>query len=419
MERITDYFLLLLLLFFSVFTSVAEIALISISQVRLRYLIEKKSRSAVLVDRILRRPERLFGTILLSNNLANIWVSALATALAISYFGPRGVVIAMVTITFLVILGEVSAKTYAAKHAEKIALTLGRPVKVLIYFLTPLVRIFTFLTRLVLKMLGEKSTRVYSPVSAEEIKMMIEVGGKEGIFSPDEKKMLHGVFAFYEATVKEVMVPRVEITALDINEGQENIRQKIVESGYSRLPVYQGTLDNIIGILYSKDLLRIKDNESISLTQLLRPPYFVPESKKVKDLLKEFQRQRLHIAIVVDEYGGTEGLVTLEDLLEEIVGEIQDEYDREEVEIEGLGEGIYLIRAKTSIEKVNRELGLDLPLEANVETIGGFVLSRLGKVPRLGEKVEDKQSVIEVVEMRGRRLARVKLTKRPSQELNE
>jgi len=419
MERMVDYFLLILLLFFSGITSAAEIALVSISRVRLRYLIDKKSRPAMLIDRILRRPERLFGTILVSNNLANIWASALATALAISYFGSRGVVIATAAITFLVILGEVSAKTYATKHAEKIALTLGKPVKILIFILAPLVRIFTFLNRLVLKMFGEKDTRVFSPVSAEEIKMMIEVGGKEGIFPPDEKKMLHGVFAFYDTTVKEVMVPRVEITALDISEKPENIRQKIVESGYSRLPVYQGTLDNIIGILYSKDLLRIKNEESTSLTQLLRPVYFVPESKKVKDLLKEFQRQKLHIAIVVDEYGGTEGLVTLEDLLEEIVGEIQDEYDREEAEIEELGESVFLIRAKTSIEKVNRELGLDLPLKDSVETIGGFVVSCLGKIPRLGEKLEHGQSVIEVVEMRGRRLARLKLTKRHPRESNE
>lgn len=415
---VLDYFYLLLLLFFSVFSSAAEIALVSISRVRLRYLIKKGSHSARLVEKILRRPEILFGTILVTNNLANIWASALATALAIFFFGPRGVVIAMVLITFLVILGEVNAKTYAAKNAEKLALTLGKPIEILIIVLTPLVKIFTFLNSLLLKMWGEKEHRVFSPISKEEIKMMINVGGEEGIFQPEEEKMLHEIFAFYDTTVKEVMVPRVEVAALDINESPENIRQKIVESGYSRLPVYQGTMDNIAGILYAKDLLRLPGGDSVSVEQLLRAPYFVPESIKVKDLLKEFQRRRIHMAMVVDEYGGTEGLVTLEDLLEEIVGEIQDEYDSEEVEIEELERNVFLIRTKTNIEKVNNELKLDLPLGKNVETMGGFFLSQLGRIPKVGEKIENKNWALEVAETRGRRLVRVKLTKKYSKRLN-
>jgi putative hemolysin len=328
--KIIEIIFLITLLSFAAITAASEIAVIAVSKTKLRKRSAEGSKIAKLILTILETPERFFGTILVANNIVDALIASLVTAIIIHFMGETGwvVVLATAIVSFLIIVSEVAAKTLAARNSEKMAFFLARPVKYLIIILSPVVRVLEVITNAIINLIGGKAKAKTSLVTEEELKALIKIGEEEGVLQKDKYNMLTKVFDLSETIVKSVMKPKSEMMTIDINSNIDAILDKVLESGYSRLPIYRDSPDNIIGVINMKDLLNLSVNrELIVLQDILYPPTFVAGSKKVVELLKDFQKGHTHIAIVVDANGAVEGLVTLEDILEEIVGEIEDEYD--------------------------------------------------------------------------------------------
>lgn len=395
-----------ILLSLSAFFSGSEIALFSVNKVRIRRLAEEGALPAVILNRLLERPNRLLATILVGNNLVNVGIAAIITSLSISFFGNRGVGIAIGVATLLILIfSEITPKAFAAKNSERVSLSVARPISVLVRVSYPLVRGITLVTLPLLKTFGGEMKRPF--VTEEEIKMLVEVGEKEGTIETDEKDMIKGVFKFGDTTAKEVMVPRIDVSCIDANSSVEEAKKMVIETRHSRMPVYDGSIDNIVGFLFIKDILNV-DNGDTKVRDIMRQAYYVPETKKLDEILDEMQEGKTQMAVVVDEYGGTAGIVTLEDLVEEIVGEILDE--KEELPIKIIDDNTSLVNAKTSIGDVNDALGTSLP-EDELGTIGGLVFNTLGDIPVVGENVEINNVTLIVDKMRGRRISRVKIIK--------
>ncbi|MDO8536616.1 MAG: hemolysin family protein [Candidatus Omnitrophota bacterium] len=328
--KIIEIIFLIILLAFAAITAASEIAIIAVSKMKLRKRSSEGSKTAKLILTILETPERFFGTILVANNIVDALIASLVTAIIIHLMGERGwvVVLATAIVSFLIIVSEVAAKTLAARNSEKMAFFLARPIKYLITILSPVVRVLEVITNSIVNLIGGKAKAKVSLVTEEELKALIKIGEEEGVLQKDKYKMLTRVFDLSETIVRSVMKPRTDMMTIDINAHIDAILDKVLESGYSRLPVHKDSPDNIIGVINMKDLLNLSVNKGLIVLQdILYPPTFVAGSKKVVDLLKDFQKGHTHIAIVLDAKGAVEGLVTLEDILEEIVGEIEDEYD--------------------------------------------------------------------------------------------
>lgn len=322
--------LLAVLLIFAALTAASEIALIAASRFKLKRLASDGSKAARIVLDILEAPEKFLGTILVANNVIETLIAAIMTAIIISFIGERSrsVIFATAVAAFFIIVFEVAAKTLAARHSERISLALSGPVRFLIFLLSPIVRVLAVITNFIVKILGGDIKGKAGLVTEEEIRAVIKVGGEEGVLHKEKYKMLSKVFDFSNVIVKDVMTLKKDITAIDVSANLEDILDKVLESGYSRLPVYKDNPDNIVGIINMKDLLSLSCNRGLIVLQdIVYPATIYPESKKVAELLQEFQKGHTHIAIVTDNQGKITGLVTLEDLLEEIVGEIEDEYD--------------------------------------------------------------------------------------------
>jgi putative hemolysin len=395
---------LCILLLLSAFFAGSEIALFSANKVRIRKLAEEGSSKAVILNRLIERPNRLLATILVGNNIVNVGIAAIVTSIAISFFGNKGVGIAIGVATLLILIfSEITPKALAAKNAERVSLFVARPISILVRLLYPVVRGIVLVTTPVIKIFGGEAKRPF--ITEEEIKMLVEVGEKEGIIEKDEREMINGVFKFGDTTAKEVMVPRIDISAIDGSATLEEAKKLVLETGYSRTPVYEESIDNVVGFLFSKDLLKTS-REDAKVKGILRQAYYVPETKKLDEILDEMQAGRTQMAIVVDEYGGTAGIVTLEDLVEEIVGEILDE--KEELPIKIIDDTTALVNAKTSISDVNETLGTALP-EDDFGTLAGLVFNTLGEIPVAGEKVEVDNVTLVVERMRGRRISRIKV----------
>ncbi len=411
-EWIAVYLILLIvLLMLSAFFSASEIAIFSSNKIRLKKYAEDGNKNAILIEQMLQNPDGVLNTILIVNNAVNLGVAAIATAIAIDFFGNIGIGIATgIATLFILTFGEIVPKSYAAKNADQVALAVAKPMNFLIRLLCPIVLIFNALTSSLIKALGGEPTKPMPRITQEDLKILLKLGEQEGVVEKREKKMINGVFEFGEKTAKEVMLPRIDMDCIEVNSTLEEALKVLLKNRRSRLPVYDGTIDNIVGILNLKDLLHlIKEKRyGTPIKEIIRPPYFIPESKKLRDLLKEFQQNRIQMAIVVDEYGGTAGLITLEDVLEEIVGEILDEYDSLETNIQMVSEKIAIVDAKINIDEVNEALGVDLP-SGEYETIGGLIFDRLGKIPSPGEKIEVDGKVLIVESMRGRRISKVKI----------
>ncbi len=326
-----EFFLLTVLLLFAVLTAASEISIIAASRIKLRKLAAEGSNTAKLILKILETPEKFFGTILVANDIVDALIAVLVTAIIIRLIGSGGrwgIIIATIVSSFLIIVSEVTAKTFAARYAEKIASIVARPVHMLITIFSPVVKVFELITESIINLIGLQTKGKPALVTEEEIRALIKIGEEEGTLHKEKYKMLSKIFDFSEAVVKSVMTPKDEIVSIDVNTKFDDIMDKLLEYGYSRIPVYRDNPDNIIGIVNMKDLLNMSFNkELVVLQDVIYSANFIPESKKVTELLKEFQKGHTHLAIVVDSQNRLKGLVTLEDLLEEIVGEIEDEYD--------------------------------------------------------------------------------------------
>ncbi len=419
MSPIIEWVLLAILLFFSGFFSSSETALTSLGKLRIKTLLEKEGERAKIINLWADDPNRFLATILVGNNVVNVGASVLAAFIGMRIWGDElsaGVawVVTGVMTFIILVFGELTPKTLARQNAEKIALWVMGFLKVLSYILYPVIKICVFISRMFIKLFGGTVGETAPFMTEEEIKALIGIGEEEGVLDKGERRMIESIFEFGDTKVQEVMVPRTEMTFIRANTKLDDILSLLVKAGCSRIPVYEATIDNVIGILYAKDLLKFwgeHGEKQLVLKEFIRQPYFVPETKKVNQLLREFQRNRVHMAIVVDEYGGTAGLVTMEDLIEEIVGEIEDEYDVGGGEkIEYFEDGDVLVDAGIDIGELNEKLNVDLSEREGVETLAGFVIDILGHVPSVGEIVEYEGLTIKVVDATKMRVGKVRIS---------
>jgi putative hemolysin len=400
---------LLMLVLCSALLTGAEAAYFSLGRARLVRMAERRGpngRPPVLIE----RPHDLLVTLLVGITLVNIAAASLAAHLAYQLLGPTlGPVLAILAmIVLLTTFGEVLPMTLAVRYPERFLALVGRPVGWLGALLAPVRLFLGALTRLTLRLLGRE--REGQPeLSEDELRTLVDVGASEGVVEREEREMIHKVFELEDTLVRSVMVPRTDMFCLPIETSREAILPALRENLHSRVPVYEGSLDVVVGILYTKDLLPYVARglpDAFDLRVHLHPPYFVPESKRADALLQEFQAKKLHLAIVVDEYGGTAGLVALEDLLEELVGEIADEYDEPERLIQRLDESTFRVSGKLPVEDLNAVTGLSLANEG-YDTVGGWVLDLFGRVPRKGERRETPDLTLTVEKVERTRVVEV------------
>lgn len=362
----------------------------SLSKIRVKQMVENNEKGAIKLNKLLSDPSKLLSAILIGNNGVNIGASSLMTSLAIEAFGNRGVGVATGLMTLLILIfGEITPKSLAAQNSEKVSVRLTGFVKFVIVLVTPISFILTKITNFMVKILGGEVDKNQPFITQEELKTIVSVSHKEGILEGEENDMIQNVFNFSDSQVNDVMVPRTEVVAIDVDLPYEKIIRVINREQYSRIPVYEDTIDNIVGVLYVKDLLFLETHkeEYFDLRKYIRQPYFTLEFKSIKELFKEMRTNRTHMVIVLDEYGGTEGIVTIEDLVEEIVGDIEDEYDKEIKEIEVLKEDEYLVNGSVKIEVINDLIGTHIESD-DYDTIAGFVIGIVDRLPELGEEIE-------------------------------
>ncbi|SHI81099.1 putative hemolysin [Malonomonas rubra DSM 5091] len=400
---------LLALLALSGFFSGSETALLSLDKLRVRFLQQTERRGAAKLAKLLDDPDRLLSGILVGNNLVNIAASVIATGLFVGYFGERGELYTVLILTpILLIFSEVCPKTYAAQYPEKMSFFVLNPIRFVVWSLTPVVLVVSSLSKALTRFFRSKEAEGLS-VSEDEIRAIIEVGEESGVVAAEQRRMLHGIFDLSETRVRDVMIPRTEVVGVEVSAGFDEVLATVQQARHSRFPVYDDSLDNIVGVVHSKKVLDyIGRTEQFSLAEMCRKPFFVPESKRIAVLLQTFRKMREHLAIVVDEYGGVEGIVTLEDVVEEIVGEIHDEYDIEEVDFRQLAPGRFLVDAAVSLRAVNRRFKLQLP-EDHVTTLAGYLLREMGRIPAEGEEFETEGIRFRIKRMDDRRIEDIEM----------
>ncbi len=402
---------LFLLIGASAFFSGSETALTSVSKLKIRHLVKAGAPAADILGKIMSSPSRLLTTLLIGNNIVNIAASSLATVIAIDLFGRTGVGVAMLVMTILILIfGEITPKTLAAYQSEAFSLAVSRPISYLMVILKPVVVVFVALTNLILSLAGGGKSGTQPFVTEEELKTMVEVGEEEGVLNNEERQMIHHIFEFGDMIAEEIMIPRIDVVGVSADQDVHEAARFAVDTPYSRLPVYAGTIDQVVGFIHVKDLLRVAlEGNGTKLRDIVRPVHFVPEAKKVDALFAELRHHRTHMAVVLDEYGATAGIVTMEDLVEEIVGDINDEYDVHENLVTKVNDSTLVVDGRTTIEFLNDIMSLALDQE-DADTVGGFVFSHLGRVPKEGEYVVVNEGVkLSVEKMRGRRIVRVRV----------
>ncbi len=412
----------------SAFFSGSETALTSMSKIRIKRLWKEGEDSYSKLESWLHEPNRYLVTILVGNNFVNILASVIAANLCenilrlwfeVTHAVAYGSALAVGTTTFLLLVfGEIVPKTYCKEHAPQISLLVIRVLDYLYRILRPLIAIFVFLSNTIIWLFGGAKIREVPLITEDDIRVLIEMSEREGVLEEEEREMMHSIIDFGDLHVKEIMTPRVDFQAIRLNLSYDDARREAISKGHSRIPVYEYDMDRIVGILYVKDLLRVDNPEKFHLRDILRPPLFVPKSGKVNELLETFKQEKNHMAIVVDEYGLTAGLVTIEDILEEIVGDIQDEYDEELPEYEENEDGTIVADAKMNLDHLADLLNVAFP-EEDVETLGGFVCAIYGNLPKTGEEVEYNGLHFKVLDADERRIKRVKVTRVPRDEENE
>ncbi|MBN2221629.1 MAG: HlyC/CorC family transporter [Vallitaleaceae bacterium] len=409
-ENITQIIILVILLMLSSFFSASETALMSISKIKVRHMIEAKEKGAETIGKLLDNPGRLLGTILVGNNIVNIGASALATSLAIKISGDQGVGIATGIMTILVLVfGEITPKSLAASHSDSISKKVAKPIYILSFFLNPVVLVLTKVTNTIINLLGGDISAHRPYITEEELKTMVDVGHEEGIIEGEEHQMIHNVFEFTDLQVKEVMIPRTSISAIEVTASYQEVIEIFRKEQYSRIPVYEESIDQIIGILYLKDLFfRLDKEEEFNVKQLLRKTITTFETKRVVDLFEEMRSQQVQIAVVKDEYGGTAGIITMQDIIEEIFGDIDDEYDSDEHMIDKISDDIYLFEGLARLDDVNDTLLTSYESE-HYETIGGFLTGHIGRFPNKGEVIDLTDWKCTVLELHKSRIKKIRM----------
>jgi putative hemolysin len=391
--------------------SAAETALTSVSRIKLKNLVEEGDKKALEIERLISQPNVFLSTILVVNSVAVIIASSMTTVLALRFIPDYGELIGTILISLVVLIFcEITPKTAAVQNPLRWARALIKPVRVAAWLLHPLIVTLSAITNSLVRLMGGQMKHRGPFVTEEELRLLVNVGEEEGVLEEDETDMIHSIFEFADTTVREVMIPRIDMVTLESDATVDEAVDLALQGGFSRIPVYEETIDNIVGVLFTKDMLKQlrEGHNSLPIRELVRPAYFVPESKKLDDMLREIRQKRTHMAIVVDEYGSVAGLVTIEDLVEEIVGDIQDEYDREENLYEQVTQNEYIFDAKINIDEFNELLDADLKSE-DYDTLGGFLLAQLDKIPVPGDTITYENLTFTVLTTRGLRITKVKV----------
>lgn len=427
---LTEIFVLLVLILVNAFFAASEIALISLNDNKVKLQAEEGDKKAKLLLNLLGEPSRFLATIQIGITLAGFLASAFASETfaepLVKYLLEIGVPIpetwlktaAMFVITiilsyFTLVLGELVPKRLAMKKAEPIARFVAKPLQLLSLVTSPFVKFLTASTNFCVRLFGVDPNAEDEQVTEEEIRMMVDVGEEKGTIHETEKEMINNIFEFNNKTVSDIMTHRTEVGALPIDASLKEVTAFVNSEKYSRIPVYEDSIDNIVGVMHSKYLIQFltsDDTTNFSLSNMVRPPYFVPASKRTDELFKELQQNKTHMAIIIDEYGGTAGIVTLEDLIEEIVGNIFDEDDDEEKPLEKLDDNTFIIKGSISLDEVQEVLGANLPVD-DYDTLSGFVIGQIGRIPEKGDKstIEYNELVFKVEEVEEKKVTKVKV----------
>lgn len=411
---------IVVLLLLSAFFSSAETALTTSNKIRLRSMAEEGNKRAKKVLEITDDSGKMLSAILIGNNIVNLSSASLATTLATKVFGSAGAGIATGILTVLVLIfGEISPKTFATIHADKISLAYAGVISGLMKLLTPIIIIINKLALGFLILLRVDASGAQNTMTEDELRTIVDVSHEEGVIETEEREMINNVFDFGDAQAKEIMVPRIDMTFADINSSYYELLEIFREDKYTRLPVYEDSTDNVVGIINMKDLLLYEDKEHFSIRNIMRKPYYTYEHKNTAELLLEMRKSSINIAIVLDEYGATAGLITLEDLLEEIVGEIRDEYDMDEEDpIQKINDLEYMVQGSLNLNTLHDMLDLELVSE-DYDSIGGYLIGLLDHLPKVGESITTPEGIFfRVEDMEKNRINKIfmKLPQRDSME---
>ena len=416
-KDITELLFLIFLLMLSGFFSSAETALTTANRIRIRTQAEHGDKNARILLKILDQPDKMLSVILVGNNIVNLYASSLATTLTIHVVGSRAVGIATGILTLLVLVfGEITPKTVAAHSADSMALKIAPVIHFLMIVLTPLVIIVNALAGAVMKLLRTDRENTKETMTEEELRTIVQVGHEEGVIEKEEQQMIDNVFDFGDTIARDVMIPRIDMTWIPEDADYDTVLSTFREDKYTRMPVCRDSADTVVGIINVKDLLLRDPDKPFRIADCMREPLFTHERKKTSELMREMRKNYTNIAIVLDDYGVTAGMVTMEDLLEEIVGEIRDEYDTdEEKSIRRTGDGEYAVEGDVRIQELNETLGLDLSSEEN-ETVGGLVVELLDHLPETGESVSMGDVRFTVREMDKNRIGKLSVRIREKKE---
>ncbi len=418
------------------FFAASEIAVVTSRKSRIKQLMEEGSKNAIVLNKLKETPDRFLATIQIGVTLAGAIASAVGGAAAVKVIKPLlkdvpipiisassevisiGIVVVIIAY-FSLIFGELIPKSFALSNPEKLGLITAPIIDKFSKIATVFVRILTMSTNIILKPFGKKAFTQREYISEEEVKLLLEEGREQGVFESEEKKLIHSVFEFTDTFVKEVMIPSPQMVTVGINKPVDEVKSIISEEKFSRYPVIGKDINDIRGFLYAKDFFNILSSTGkVDIRKIIKPPIYTPETMKISILLREMQKKRVHMAIAIDEYGAVSGLVTLEDLIEEIVGEIRDEYDTESPVIQ-LGDGSVIIDASISTRDLGEDYSIDIPESPEYETLGGFIVTFLQKIPQTGDTVEIEDKRLKIIEMVGQRIAKVKLEQLPKESMEE
>ena len=425
--------LIFVLILINGFFAAAEIALVSVRRTRIKQLIEEGNPRAVTVQELIDRPTNFMATVQIGVTLIGFLASAFAAvniagvpaklliAAGVAPATARAIAVFVVTVVigfFTLVFGEIAPKSLGMQHAEKYALLFAGPIKMLSILALPAVKVVSFFSDLVVRPVGGRVSFTAPILTEEELKMLVEAGEEEGVIEEEEKEMIHSIFDFTDTVARQVMVPRTDMHTAPVTSSLDDLLDLITSTGHSRIPIYDENVDNIIGVIHAKDLLSVlrQDKVLFNIKNVMREAYFIPESKDVDELLAEFKRGNIQMAIVRDEYGGTAGLVTVEDLLEEIVGEIRDEYDIEEPLIQVIDEDHAVVSARMSVDDLNEQMQIEIPESEEYETVGGFVFDLFGHQPNEGEAISYENLDFVVQKVEGGRLHSISVTRHPKED---
>lgn len=399
----------IILLFLSGFFSASETALVSLSKIRLRSMVDEGVKNAKLIEKVLSNQSKLISTILVGNNLVNIGASALATSFTIEFFGDEWIGVVTGILTFLVLIfGEITPKTFSTQKSESVCIWVIKPIALCCFIFTPIVAVLNVITGVIFKVMGCDFNKKIPTITESEFMTMVNVGHEEGVLEVDEREMISNVMGFGDSDAKDIMTPRTAIVGVEINSTYEEVLKVFKEEQFSRLPVYKENIDDIVGIISFKDCMISADIKNFNISKIMRKPYFTYESKSCSELFSVMRTKSLSMAVILDEYGGTSGIVTLEDLLEEIVGEISDEYDDETEEIKVIRDNEYIVEGSTKISDVNDMIGTNFESE-DFDSIGGYVVGVIGRFPEKGETIEEKDVKFIIEETGRNRIEKIRI----------